>query len=718
MDVKQIREEIAKIDSLLATVDSDIKKLTPLQEPIPREVIEDEYLTLISALGSSGGVVPFPSLSGEDDSQSGNLDAFTFFGLVQAFLDDPIVLSCLARTLVNLVGVTGTQLEDSIVTVERISDVEARREILVAIIDRIIIEIERGKIGPDFTLVAVCCQRLGSEFHPAMVRLLQLPGWDHWPVHIQVELAAYLSQHTERSELILRFIECVVGSAIGADGSQLDRNLKLHSPRTAFQMLKLLRQLSLGTVPSSTLVSYVEKSCKSSPLAGQVRQMSDAHHLAMELAHIETDATSPAWVALAEKLSTGLGVYEVAGTLIALEKTRIYSDNFFSNILSVKKRVGAMTKSDLTELCLYLLLVGDKSSGSAVTKFIFDRRDLFVDDPFLLALVLELAAIASVDSGTIIPDAILLFKKHQDILRSAFGDRFAAVAQVLLPSADIRQTFIDERIEHGHLGRIQKCLETIGFVEDESTLVRDSPVDGLAVIDFVFPNHKTCIIIERESVFNVSSKKSVVSGRTAMTANILAQRRGWKVIVVIPELYTDDKSLISLLWEPLKKIEINSDFVFNEIADLNRIFLNQKIRSLRTETSSLVDLGKLLFHILRSSVTVRSIRIANLVCGDQAFSLLLNEFMATYIVKNKSEFTLEIDSPGPLSVEPLMKLIEAMNFSGNASGPFGSINLRIGLSQEVKDHLITWWGETHGNSQLKVIDGTSRHVVGNAIVLF
>jgi hypothetical protein len=738
MDVKQIRDEIAKIDGLLATVDIELKKLAPINVEPPREVVEEEYMALLSALGGgSGNAIPFGSLEDEsmsDAPDSTGLDAFTFFGLLQAFLDDAVVLSCLAKSFRTVVGVTSTQLEDAIVTADRITDLNARREILSAIIDRIVVEIEKGTIKSDLSLVAVCCQRFGSDFHPGMVNLLQLPGWEMWPVFIQIELAAYLAPHSEVSEFIPRFIECVIESAAGAEGSQLERNTKLQSPRTAFQLLSLLRQFRPDSVPLQTILSFAEKSAKSvssQTIPGQVRHMSDMHHLCIELSQVEGagDNSLSVWTSIVEKLGSGLGVYEVPGTLTSLSKIGIFSDNLFSNILSVKKRVSQMTKQDLLEFTNFLLLVGDKSSASAMTKFILDRRDLFVpsaEDPdiSLLASVVELAAIASVDSGTIIPDAILLFKKYMDGLNGWFKaqDRtsaFTAISQLLITSSDpnAQQPSVGMDIDETEsTTRMRRCLEALGFVADGSLLVSNLFVEGLQ-LDFAFPQHKTCVIIERNSIFNVSTKRASVCGRTAMKANIMAQRKSWKVIVVIPELYSDDKALISLIGEPLRKIAINSDFSFTGLGDLARLVPNQKIRILRSETLSLVDLGKALFQILKMGVHFHTLFVQQLVCGEQALGLLFNEFLATWVVKYKSDLTVRFDLSGPMSSEIIGKLLEGLNFSGNAAGGFGVIRLEFGLSDEVRQSVIASWNEQHASSQMKVIEAGSGESFSNNVVI-
>lgn len=735
MDVKQIREEISKIDNLLTAVDADIQKNKLSEAPVPRETIEAEYMALLSALGSGTTNPAFPSLHSEDEpmgSSASALDAFTYFGLLQAFLDDPIVLACLSRIFSSVTGVTSTQLEDALVTAERISDPTSKRDILLAIIDRIISEIEQGKTGgPDFSIVALCCQRLGSEFHMPVLRLLQVPGWDQWPPFVQLEMAYYLQAHMDQSELIPRFIQCVVDAAVGSDGSVLERNLKLQTPRTAFQLLALLR-LREVSIDRSIITSFVERSVKAQSLpSGQVRQVSDIHSLCKEFALWNSPPSSPAWTAIVEKLGSGTPAYEYPGTVAALERVRVYSDNLFSNILSVKKRIGAYTKGDLAELASYLVAVGDKSSGSAVTKFIIDRRDLFVpdNDTGLLATVVELAAISSVESGTIIPDAILLFKKNQASVYQWFQTNnalstYLAVSQLLLPSVPISESQISETenrnlISDSHGERIRRCLEILGFSETgDGRLASGSVIDGIW-LDFVFPQNKTCIIIERNSVYNVSSKRAVVSGLTAMKANIMAQRKSWKVIVVIPELYADDKSLIGLLADPLKKIPINAAFAFACMDDTGKLSPNQRIETFSSSTESLPELARVLYLVLRYSISMSRLDIDGLVCGDQCISLVILEFLATYIVKHKGDLSVNICKPSAMSADLVLKLVEALNYSGTASGGFGVINLKLGLANDVRAAVIGKWTELHASSTLKLIEGPNQtiHHDSNVVIL-
>jgi hypothetical protein len=719
MDVKQIRDEITKIDSLLVQVESDIKKCAPIE--VPREVMESEYMALLSALGS-GSVRHTPFASLEDEPMAGEsvggLDAFTFFGLIQAFLDDGIVLSCLAKSLHAVVGVTCTQLEDSLVTIDRISDEGARREILLAVIDRIISDID--KIGPE--LIAICCQRLGSAFHASMLRLLELPGWELWPLYVQIEMAFYLHIHAEKSPLISRFVDCVVESAVGANGIQLERNTKLHTPRTAFQLLSLIRSNDnvRSVIPVATIFSFVERSAKSQ-VQHPVRQPSDIHRLCIELASWEPqDVTAPAWQAVAEKLgSSSIPVFEVAGTLRALERIRLVSDNLFSNILSVKKKIGSMTdRSELDELVSYLITVGDKSSGSAVTKFILEKREIFMEYSPLLAKIVELAAISSVESGTIIPEAILLFRKHHEDLKEHLGDKYYAVCQLLMPSQPVGTDFVMPPSPDSSMSksRIQKCLETLGFSPDGLVLVSDYSVDGLEV-DFAFPAHKTCIIIERESIFNVGTKRAGVCGFTAMKANIMAQRKSWKVIVVIPELYLDDKSLIGLLGEPLRRIPVNANLVFHSSESLN-LTQNQRINVIETRTNSIVELARLFFAILRASVSVGSIVINDLVCGDHCISLALTEFLTTYVIKHKTDLTVRAERPGTVSVDVLAKLLDAMYHAGSSSGGFGIMDLQFGLPEETRTTVVQAWMESHPTSAMKLMDGAGPRTTDSSNVIF
>ena len=708
--MKQIREEIAKIDSLLLAVDADLERLGP--EPVPpREAVEAEYLSLLSALSTGGSSAPFASLAEPQSPSSQGLDAFTFFGLLQAFMDDPIVISCLARIFSSVVGVTATQLEDSLLTVERVPDADARDAILAAIVERIVSEIETGKLS-DVAIVAVCCQRLGPKHSESMLRLLETPGSDSWPLFVQVELCHYLVHQPVESELIKKFLQCVLDVNLGENAVHLDRNEAARSPRVAFQLIDLLIAVKGEEYVQSikpTLTGYVEKCLRfTQSLTGQLRQASDLHNLAIQLARIETDASAPLWTLLMEKLSSGgvLPLYEVPGTLSALASIRLTADNLFANILSIKKRVGLFTRAEMEELVNYLLLVGDKSPGAAITKFLLERRDLFVptgEDCSLLAAIVELAAVASVESGTVLPECVLLLKKYQAQIASQLtSDSFAAVSQLLLPNSEVAHQQPSQVIADTHCVRIQHCLSVLGLVADGVELIANGSVDGLD-LDFVFQKHKICIVIERRSVFNVSSKRATVSGRSALKANLMAQRKSFRVIVVIPELYADDKALISLLADPLKKVTPNAAVEFT--AGEPRFTPNQRMALFQSKSESLVDISRALYQMLKLSVSVSAIVFDTLVCGDQFLNLVLSEFLPTYVVKHKGDISVSLVKTAPVSVEAVYKVVDHLNSAGNASGGFGVVELKFGLDSELKNNVFQRWSQAHPGSSIKLSDG-------------
>ena len=718
MDVKQIREEITKIEALLQSVDAEMEKIGP--EPVPpRQVVEQEYLLLLSALSSGPSTAgPFASLQ-EDRQESAppGLDAFTFFGLLQAFIDDPIVISCLSRIFSTVVGVTATQLEDSLLTVDRITDGVAKSEILEAVVDRVVSEIESGKIS-DSAIIAVCCQKLDAQYSESIMRLLAVPGWDQWPVFVQVELAWYLQHQPVESETIFRFVECVLQSVCGENGSHLSVNTSAHSVRVAFQLTHLLIAVhgeEWASAAKPGIVNYVEKSLRSPhTLPGQLRQPTDLHYLVIQLARVERDPAAPVWTLILDKLSSGgvLPLYEVPGCLAALTSIRLTADNLFSNILSIKKRVASFSQTDLTELVKYLVLVGDKSAGAAVTKFVLERRDLFLPatgaDAGVLSAVLETAAIASVDSGTVLPECVLLFKKFQSVISQSVtdSDRFHAVAQLLLPNGDVPSLHVPSpKTMDQHGERIQKCLAVLGLVADGTELVANGSVDGLS-LDFVIPKHKTCILIERESVFNVSSKRATVSGRTALKANLMAQRKAFRVIVVIPELYSDDKALVSLLADPLRKVSPNSTVMFPAGGAPTA---NQRMALFLSQTESLVELSRVLFQILKLSVSSRAFVIENLVCGDQFLNLVLSEFLPTYVVKHKGDLTVTVSKIAAVSVDAVYKLVDQLHSAGVASGGCGVIAIKLGLDTETKNAVLQRWSQAHPASAIRLSDGLNGH---------
>ena len=77
MDVKQIRDEIAKIESLLATVDADILRLRESEPEAPEELIQGEYMTMLQSLSTAPAPAGFPSMDDSPTPVPAAPDAFS-----------------------------------------------------------------------------------------------------------------------------------------------------------------------------------------------------------------------------------------------------------------------------------------------------------------------------------------------------------------------------------------------------------------------------------------------------------------------------------------------------------------------------------------------------------------------------------------------------------------------------------------------------------------
>jgi hypothetical protein len=738
MDVKTIRDEIAKIDQLLAAVDADMEKITPELQPDPH-LVEHEYMVLLSALSTAAG--PFQSLEDEESVKNAGLDAFTFFGLLQAFIDDPLVLKCLGKQFSSIVGVTPTQLEDALVIAERISDGESQKNILLAIIDRIVLEIEKGKIL-NFAIVASLCQRASlTEPNASLLRLLSTRGWENWPLFVQIELAYYFRPFSHEVVIVDMFSACVVDSVVGEDGGQLEKNTHLHSPRTCFQLLELLQDNKRRKITFEKIIAYVEKcvSRTALPIPGQTRSATDWHSLVVSMARLDffKNPTLPVWTTLVDRLCANVPpAFEVSGTLSALSSVGVSSDGLFGNLVAFKRRISApdLTKQDFSEIVHHLIYAGDRSSGSALSKAIMERRDLFVppsDQPLasssfvLLSHVVLLAAVASVESGSIIPESILILKKFALQIWTALNDPdlFMCLMQLLLPSADA-ESLIGRSLQALPLpepsqssDRVRRALHAVGFSAEipNAELACNVRIQGVCA-DFSFASHRIAILVDQNGVFNTAAKRHLVSGPVALKANIFTQRKGFKVIVVVPELYPDEKSLVGLLADPLKRLQPNAVFVLNA-AEECKLSVNQRMKNFISLTPSLVEIARALFLILKLSVQVYEFRFDNVVCGDQFASLVFCEFLPTYVVKHKHDISVTCEGSG-ISSETLHKIVEALNASGNACSGFGRIRLNLSLQRQKKDAVLSGWNEAHVNSIIRLADSaTDCQLESNVIML-
>lgn len=726
MNVQQIRDELTKIDALLVQVESDITKARTDQLDDP-SAIEKEYLTIISSLSNIPPSTPFGALGSGDtemvdeSSAVAAPDAFTFFGLVQAFVDDAVVIKCLASVFGDVTGVTPTQLEDSLAIVERVSDANSRAHLLNAIVKRIAVQ---ARDGSHAQIVSAACQLLAKQPGEINMSLVELASaWSadglDVPLHAKLELGVFLSAVYGNHADIGKFIDTVVEEAVSAVEAGSSSAVSL---RVAFQILRLMSRTGKSVV-IPTWINYLEKCLLvSSDNTGALTRPTHLHCLVIEVAHHELLSHSGLRNMIIEKLTTSTGIpsaVEVEGTLDALLAMRATSDKVMSDIVAIKKRIsGISSRSHLVELVHFLIETGDKSTGSVITRSIMDRRDLYIPtevepDVSLLVSVLHLAAISSTVSGTIIPESIILLKKYSQAVIAFLTQqgRIELVHQlfaVLLPTVDLTSMDIpvvapvDSFEASADTDRVIRVLGLLGHSSVASRESGDAftvcaSVDGL-ITDIAFIEEKICILIEQEAIYSVSGKHYAVTGPTNLKANILAHKKGFKVIIVVPQMYPDDKSLLNLLTSPLSKVSVNAVISVDSGAAIELVN-NQKVQKIELKTKSEVEIARALFHILRSSVHVQHLSFPGVVAGNHFLTQVLSEFLATYIVKFKHDLRVDIlDSR--FAVDSVLKVLESVNSAGNASAGFGAMELRIACPEVAA--VMETFNNMHRNSVVRV----------------
>ena len=692
MDVKQIRDEIAKIDSLLIQVEDDLKTVNQT-ESVESSSMESEYLTLLSSLSSA---VPFASLMTDED----NLpvpDAFTFFGLIQAFLDDEIVLKCLCQIFPKIQNVTQTQLFD---TLGMVSKNGSKFFLLQACYTRICRElISQNWTNPEILVESVRLLR-ENNLYDLNVLFDVLPISGNWSLSVQLELASFISVTAPNHEYIV-LIEKLLTPALPPDWSV----------RMIWQLLQI------GHFPGEEpLVNLIETAIKQSNF-----RVTDLHYLAIQLANHEM-GNKNVWTLLGEKFIGSVPIFEVPKTLAAFTKMGITIDGMFNNMVALKKRVHAITDlEELVELADHLILAGDKSAGSIVTKTLMERRDLYVpkmDEDIskclpLLCKILLASVVASVDSGTVIPESIMLLRKYQNEISNFFNQEFVFLLfHILLPNQVPSSTC--SSVEHHSIeNRISRILDILGFVpgKPDSLLTVSSTVEGGLYLDFAFVKDQVGIVVENHAVTLISSggkTRNVLRGVTALKTNVLSNRKGWKVIIVVPEMFPDDKSLTSLFSEPLKKVEINSVLTFNSMEGI-ALNISQKIKKLNITCISLVEISKFLFLILKYSIVVHKFSF-QVRLTDQFLNLLFTDFISTYLVRNKHLVDIDV-SRNSFSNEAVLKCFEAVNHVAASSGGIPPVHVHLGYDHE---SLIHDWG----SSKLVVVKKYSgQEEEGNVISL-
>ena len=710
MDVKHIRDEIAKIDSMLASIDEDLANMN--EEPEDMHLIENEYIGILGALSNAPLTTPAPfsvlmdtddaAGLGEGSTMSSGavvLDAFTFFGLIQAFSEDEPVMRCLCKIFPSVYGVTITQLEDALLLVDRMSSARVRVDFVIALLGRVEMEISNGE-SPQIIdrkknssslplIVGKCCEMIHDDTlatNASLIKLFTSLNFAEWPINVRTQIALSLKSNIGLQTELQSFVESLV-AVIGADESAVIET------KILWQLVEI--GVAIGSTSSiGSLVNSVKISKSSSG-------PSDVHKLIISLGKLAdyAEIPTPIWQALVEKLSSQgiLPVYEIEGTLSALGSARVVSDSFFVNTNLFKKRISGtnLTKSEFREIVSYLILTGDKSPQSIITKSIMERRDLFVptrdDDSVeemdILVSVLLLSVVASLESGTVIPESILLLKKFSSQICAYMkthapekAEIIACLFQVLLPSTQIEFPKPQSLPHIPTMDNVESVLHSLGFSVDGEKLLKNAALDSSAIVsDFAIPSEKLAIVIERWSVYNCTTKRATLCGPTALKVSVLANRKNYKVVVVIPEIYADEKALMQLFSDPIRRVPVSLMNTTMIVDSLEKSILShgQRIGHVVFGPSlSIVEVSKFLFSILKNSVFVGHFDFSQTNCGisDQFLSLLLVEFFASFMVRHKlSGVILNLRNCPMVTVHGVTRFVESLvamaSPQGGLSGP-------------------------------------------------
>ena len=676
MEVKPIRDEIAKIDAMLQSIDAELETLR--EEPEEMEIVESEYMGILGALSnapisnnSPTCAAPFSALMMELDSphQSTSpiiLDAFTFFGLIQAFSEDESVMKCLCQIFPSVYGVTTTQLEDSLLLIDRIRSKTIRSEFVESLLGRVVVELNESdsrKKSALLTIIAKCCDMTAITKSTILSDLFNHVEFSEWPIGVKIQIGFSAREKISKSDLA-KFIDSIIPSL-----------------ETSVETKWLSQLVEMAIIADN--VKGVEKLVSSTTIQKSTCGPSDVHKLVISLGKLSTLTEVPVsvWQTAVEKLTGSAGmlpVYEIEGTLAALSAARVSSDLFFQNTNTFKKKINEISKCQFFEIVNFLVQTGDKSPLSIVTKTIMERRDMFVSDNMdQLISVLLLSVVTSLESGSVIPESILLLKKFSPQIISYMelnrekSEIIACLFAVLLPSTtSINFPQVDRLPAIPAQARVESVLDLLGHRLDNEILLSNYSVDSL-VADYAIPSEKLAIVIERFSVFNCSLNRATLCGPTALKVNVLATRKNFKVVVVIPELYSDDKSLIQLLGDPLRRLPLtcmNTELVVTDSpidSVISSLQHSQRIgRVVFGKDLGVVDIAKFLFAVLRTPVCVGHFDFSSTTCGisDQFITLLLTEFISSYVIRQRLAGTVfNFRNCPTVTASGIGRLIESAN---------------------------------------------------------
>lgn len=674
MEVKPIRDEIAKIDAMLLSIDEELATLN--DEPEDMQIVEAEYMGILSALSNAPlttPAAPFSALMMDMDTppnQPSNciiLDAFTFFGLIQAFSEDESVMKCMCKIFPSVYGVTITQLEDSLLLIDRISSKQIRSEFVEALLGRVIVELNEHESSDSrkksalLLIIAKCCDMTNLKTQ-MLTGLFHHDGFPDWPIGVKIQIAYSAKDGIGKSDLC-NFLDSVV------------EKLDTIETKWVWQLV----EMAIEAAHVDSIMKLISPSLISKSTSGP----SDVHRLIISLEKLTKfiDVPMNVWQSVVDKLTQSPGmlpVYEIEGTLTALSAVRVSSDMFFQNINTFKKKIAETSKKHFFEIVNFLVLTGDKSPLSIVTKTIMERRDLFVSEHEIdrLISVLLLSIVTSLESGSVIPESILLLKKFSSqIVAFMESNRekteiIACLFSVLLPSnTAIVFPSVSSLPEIPALMKVESVLELLGHKVDNETVLKNYLIDSI-VADYAIPPEKLAIVVERWSVYNCTLNRPTLCGPTALKVNVLATRKNFKVVVVIPELYTEEKSLIQLLSDPIRRLPLtsmNTTLVVNDEQVISSLQHNQRIGRVEFGNNlGVVDIAKFLFAVLRSQVCVAYFDFSSTTCGisDQFITLLMTEFISSYVIRQKLNGTVfDFRNCPNVTASGLGRLVESTNGS-------------------------------------------------------
>jgi len=676
MEVKQIREEIAKIDSMLTIIDTEMAECRLVDD---EEIVRSEYMSILNSLASS--------------SDSSNLDAFTYFGLIQAFSEDTIVMKCLSDMFTSVQGVTMTQMQDFLLVIEKMTDPLGKCQLGIALLKKIHgLLIPSPTHSPLIDLARRACEMLNST-PPILV-----PGMEDLTIEFLSTLGGNISIGLKIEIQYLRHQLGLPRSQSSAHPSWSD------IPTEPSVDIRSVWQLLVISKGGQEFDSFSESLVAASSIWSTQRS-TDYHEFAKALCGGASPPGSSLWLTLIDKITSSGGsspVYDVPGTFSALARGRVYSEKIFSNQALFRKRISStvLGRRELKEIVDYLSMVGDKSQNSILTRAIIERRDLFVPPSVaatdhetldLLISVLFLTVVASLESGSVIPESILLLKKFSpqilaraEELGGETAERIAMLFHGLLPGFDWT-CWVTKTLPLGDLeisNRIEQTLKYHGFILENGILEKNFQVHGLHA-NFCLPSDKIAVIVEPHAITLAgTTKRTTITGTTAVRVNILATRKNFKVIVVIPEMYSQgDKQLIQLFADPLRKLN-SMNFRLRVDGSMSGPTVlpdsGARIGVVEFFDATIVEIARFLFHVLKTQIYVGKFDFGG-IADDQFLNMIFAEFLATYIVRQKGN--LEIDLRGSMNVtlDGLGRVIESLG--NTSSGGFGAIRILSDLPE-------------------------------------